>query len=547
MQIPRVGVFPSSALVSHTRLFTALQELCGVSFAADLKLDGRDCDAAVVFGALRGEAIQIARSGVRCLAFVGGPVKAVQCGSADVSLAHTSYLPSCFRGIALRDPSIKTISDVDRKPGDVVIAHQGADILWISRREGASAVDLIATAPPTLSGSDYLFSRFQETDWFSLLPLLHFVREVSGWTLPPARACFMFDDPNLHWKTYGYVKYQELVEDARLHRYHVSFATVPIDGWYVHQPTARLFREHSDQLSLLIHGNNHTHFELHRGLRATGARAVAAQALRRADRLERVSGVGVSRVMAAPHGACSHAMAEALVQTGYEAACISRGSLMSRNPHVPWPVSTGMQPADVLGGGLPILPRFSLRGAPSIELRLAMFLGQAVVPMGHHHDLDNGLEPLRRTARFVNSTGDVVWTNAAGIARTNFWTRRRQNVLDIRMYSRRIRLQVPLGINEIRIARPWLRDDRVERLTAHEEPLKHITHDSSEEQPLCVVPGTDLLISSIHPDAIDAKDVRLSPTPLHVIVRRQLCETRDRLRPALDRLSIRLSRAGGLG
>ena len=73
----------------------------------------------------------------------------------------------------------------------------------------------------------------------------------SGWVSPPVRACFLFDDPNLHRPTYGYVRYHDLVEEADRHDYHVSFAMIPLDGWFTHHATARLFRERSDRLSLL--------------------------------------------------------------------------------------------------------------------------------------------------------------------------------------------------------------------------------------------------------------------------------------------------------
>src|SRR3712207_7699471 len=53
---------------------------------------------------------------------------------------------------------------------------------------------------------------------------------VTGWTPAPLRAAIMFDDPNLHWKSYGYIIYPELVEHAKEHNYHAVFATVPLDS-----------------------------------------------------------------------------------------------------------------------------------------------------------------------------------------------------------------------------------------------------------------------------------------------------------------------------
>jgi len=79
-------------------------------------------------------------------------------------------------------------------------------------------MDLVAMEPPEVADHEYLFQYFQKDDWARLLPILHFFSELTrsgSWTPPPVRACFMFDDPNLHWKSYGYVNYQQLAHQAR--------------------------------------------------------------------------------------------------------------------------------------------------------------------------------------------------------------------------------------------------------------------------------------------------------------------------------------------
>src|SRR5437588_776228 len=85
----------------------------------------------------------------------------------------------------------------------------------------------------------------------ALLALVHFLREVSAehrWTPPPLRASFIVDDPNLHWPSYGFLRYRELVAHADAHGYHVALATVPLDGWFAHPAAARLLRERADRL-----------------------------------------------------------------------------------------------------------------------------------------------------------------------------------------------------------------------------------------------------------------------------------------------------------
>ncbi|HXC45417.1 MAG TPA: hypothetical protein VNU24_02330, partial [Solirubrobacteraceae bacterium] len=82
--------------------------------------------------------------------------------------------------------------------------------------------------------------------FMGLLPLLHFLTALlgkNGWTLPAPRAAFVIDDPNLHWPSYGFLKYGELASHALRHGYHLAFATVPLDGWRVDARAAATVRE----------------------------------------------------------------------------------------------------------------------------------------------------------------------------------------------------------------------------------------------------------------------------------------------------------------
>jgi hypothetical protein len=347
----------------------------------------------------------------------------------------------------------------------------------------------------------------------------------------------MFDDPNLHWKTYGYVDYENVAADAAIHNYHTAFAMVPMDAWYVHRPTARLFRNNNHRLSLLIHGNDHTYFELHRPSTPSAQLGLARQALRRIDRFESVSGVPVSRVMAAPHGACSQEMAGALLQTGFDAACISRSSLMSRNPDVTWARSIGFRPAEFLDKGLPVIPRFNMAADPQMRVRFAAFLGQPIIPVGHHDDLKDGLDIIHRIADVVNSIGDARWMDMSRISQTNFQTSRENGVLHVRMFSRRVQVRIPPDVGQICIDRPWLDGtDGNERVMLSYGDSSARPPEPYEGQLVPVEPQTDVTICAVLAETDTARAAPVSRTALRAVIRRQLCEGRDRLRPAVDRL-----------
>jgi hypothetical protein len=534
MDLAKIAVV-SADFGKYERMLAAIGDICHVRFEQVRGEDLHQHRGIVLIDGSREEVVRWAGRGVRGLAYIRGALRTGSTPDRPVVLTDSPEVTKHFRGASLAHSALQVVDPGQEMPGDVTLARQGSDRVWIRASEGGTSVDLVAVRPPIVTSSEYLFAHFCQERWVALLPLLQFARELSGWENPPVRACFMFDDPNLHWPTYGYVNYREMAEHAASHHYHASFATVPVDGWYVHQPTARTFRDNPGQLSLLVHGNDHTHYELHRQTSRNAQTALAAQALRRIARLERQAGIPIARVMAAPHGACSEGMAHALVRTGFEAASISRGSLMARNAQIGWPVSVGLRPCEFLGG-LPILPRFNVQSDPRWRVRFAAFLGQPVIPVGHHDDLNDGLTLLAETAKVVNAVDTIEWTDPSTIARTNYQSRRAGAVLHIRMYSRRVRVHIPSGVSQLRIERPWRQDGEDAEPLAVECNGASEVHARYDGEGVAVAEGQEVVVSGNHHEAVDPASVPPLRTTVRAFVRRQLCEGRDRIRPTLDRL-----------
>src|SRR6202035_3410833 len=99
--------------------------------------------------------------------------------------------------------------------------------------------------------------------------------EGCAWTRPQPRAAFMFDDPSLHWPSYGHIDFADIAKRATRGGFHVALATVPIDAWYANRRLVRLLRERRC-LSLLLHGNQHLRCELGRVRDERAALALAA-------------------------------------------------------------------------------------------------------------------------------------------------------------------------------------------------------------------------------------------------------------------------------
>ena len=510
----------------HAELLAALEQALPVRFEP-----GAD-HAAVV--ALDGSAPP---EGRRAYVVEGGPAPEgfTPNGSApEVIFSDAQELDRRLRGAVMEDPLAGSATPLEPRDGDVVLAEAPRGAIWV--RSGPT--DRVAVAPEPLEPGAPLLGLLSAGSWLSLLPLLHFLREVSApraWTPPPLRASFLVDDPNLHWTRYGHIRYPELVEHADEHGYHVAFAMVPFDGWLAHPRVARLFRERGDRLSLVFHGNEHLKRELARGRSEDETLAMLAQARRRMSRFERRAGVTVARVMTPPHGACSRETMLELPRAGFETACVSRPYPWLAGPPEGRTLAA-WEPATFVTGGTPVVPRIPLDRAPG-EIPLRAFLDQPLVIYGHHEDFAGGLDPFARLAGSVNRLGDVSWRDLSAIGRSNFATRLDGGELTVRAFARRLDVEVPREAEALRLELP----SPEEEPRWHEAIVGGKRRELHEDGPAWVadavpVPSGDRVqIAVPHPAPVDpatAPRRRTGPWP---VARRVLVEARDRLDPAIRR------------
>lgn len=348
------------------------------------------------------------------------PIRFTESGVIDSSLRGASLgsgiggRPAMGMSSLIQNSAPAGLSD---SPAEwISLAERGNVEIWSRATCGTADVDVVLGGLSELPvTTDLMRTLLGENPW-PYLPLVHFllrVLERSGWDLPPLRACFLFDDPNLHWGTYGWVDYAELAEFCQSHDVHVSFATIPIDSWWVSERAARWFRG-SDRLSLIVHGNNHTSSELGGEGTREGTVRMLSQALRRIHRLERKGGVRVDRVMAPPHGACGQRACEVLSQLGYVGLTANRPRPWADDAEADWP-GAGLGVVQVTPGLIPVLTRVPF-DRPESELRIRALLRQPLILYGHHGDLKHGLSLLEERAALIHSLGAVEWSSLGEIA-----------------------------------------------------------------------------------------------------------------------------------
>lgn len=520
----RVDVTPREAYEQRPRLFAALEAAFPVKFLSG----SGDADAAIVF----------ATHGERSKA-VSGPTLTLlddaRSEQSAVAIAFTdaSSVPRPFRGRTLTDSST-----VQGLPGSYdawgeVLATAPNGSVWMARADNQFTA---ASWPEELGPDGTLREHLTAGRFMGLLPLAHFLRELSvaaSWEQPESTACFVFDDPNLHWWSYGYLDYRELAAHAEAHDYRVTAATIPLDQWYIHSATARFLREGESRVSFAVHGNNHTRHELGRVDDPDRAATLAAQALKRSSAVRR-AGAEIGPVMVPPHGACSVAMLEGCLRAGFDAICAEWPYWWLAEADVATPVS-GWHPLDRIAG-LPVIPRLHVVASDRDDMPFRAFLGQPLVLYAHHTDLKEGLDLLADRAAEVRALGVDSWASLGTIAADVFSAYRFGEGMEVTLYSQKARVAVPEGVSRARFA--YAGGTPAETTLTVE--LRHArgVREIAPGETAAVDAGELTATVTATPSAAST---RLG-WPVRGAVRRLLTESRDRAAPFASRIPARAGR-----
>jgi hypothetical protein len=531
-----VGVFPSSEHKRLQRLLAALEEAFPVRFEGRQEGELRDLDALLELGGQKqGDAA--ATAGIRALSLLTAE-PAAPGPLVGNALGADFRLDSRLRGAVLPDAHLAGALDSGAALGSpaqsTVLASCRDQPVWIDAGKHQAAL----FAPAELEADEALRERLRDGRSAALLPLVHFLRELTAavsWRPPAPRASLLFDDPNLHWPSYGFVKLGTLGRHARRHGYHAALATVPLDGWFAHPAAVRAMAESRGSLSLLVHGNDHFGGELGGLETEAEAQALAAQARRRAKAFGRRTGVAVEAVMVPPHEECARAVPGSLRRCGFEAMTMTRPFPWLAPPPRSWLTRpegvgplVGWRPVDV-AAGLPVLLRHPFVGRSASELVLRAYLDQPLILYGHQGDLQQGLGVLADAVADVNRIGATRWCSLGEIAASSYDSRLEGSRMAVRPLAGMVRVEIPAGVEQLTV-------EPAEASLGI--PAEQLTVDGRQQplgEPLSVTPGSRVKLRLLAGDELDVASVPAPRRQPLALPRRVLSEGRDRLAPLLAR------------
>jgi hypothetical protein len=520
----------------HGSLFRALSQLYPVEFQAVEPGDQPTPDALIVLDGDVKTGTTAAAAGIPAFVVSPGNNPRREIPGRCLRFGTSARIEPCLRNQTMID-SENTCAPLSEEHGDEVLAFVENQPVWLSRPTARATCELVSIAPPRLRQGEFLFQHLNGRRFMGLLPLMQFLRkQVKGidWEESPSRACFVFDDPSLHWHSYGFLNYRQLAEHAEAHNYFASVATIPLDTWWVNTRVATILRASSPRLSVLIHGNDHTVDEMLSPCSAAERRSRLAQAMHRMERLRRKHGIPIVNVMEAPYGAFAENLLDDLLVLGYEAALCTTALLVQHNPRAAWPAAFGLDRSDLLGGGLPVLPRIRMSSDWKNDVLLAAFLRQPVIVSGHHFDAAHELEFLADLACTVNGLDGVTWSDLPGILRANYRQRIEGDLLTVKLFSRNVVVSIPPGTRSLRVERSWIPQGHTERLTISTDVSGAATTAAERlSGTFAVGGGREARIVSEIENPLHFSTVTMPRPNPWPIARKIMMEVRDRLSPAI--------------
>jgi len=381
------------------------------------------------------------------------------------------------------------------------------------------------------------------------IPAIIFLRFAFGercWHNPRPGAGFIIDDPLLR-RSYGFIKFPQLLASAKKHQYHITLAFIPWNHWRTRTRDAQMFLKYSDCFSPCAHGCDHTNQEFRSTDYERLLRMIFA-ARQRMERHQTRTGLTSEPLMVCPQEQYSlealRAFADSRQFLGLICtACIPR-NLSTPQIHG----ADLLLPAQDSFYGFPVFKRHYWNGMAAFAM--ALFFGKPAILVEHHEFLRNGsVAPEEFAQKLAELRPDLQWKSLAETV-TATHTRRRVSgdKWEVRFFTDTFQLEFelkqPIDLKLFRRMAETTRIERV-RVDGREVPFSRedgfLMLETHLDYPQTLSVKVDC--RSVKPTKFYSPGVRYQAS---VALRRGLSELRDNViarNPVILRASKRLMKS----
>jgi hypothetical protein len=259
------------------------------------------------------------------------------------------------------------------------------------------------------------------------------------WHNPNPGAGIVIDDPLLK-KTYGFIKFPQLLASARKGQYHITLAFIPWNYWRGSEKTAAMFREHSDCFSICAHGCDHTNNEF----KSTDYETLLHKNFIAKQRMEwhrQRTGLKGEPLMVCPQEQYSLEAMRAFSDSRQFLGLICT-ACMPRNLTSPEICGADLLfPAQDSFFGFPVFKRHYWNGMGIFAM--ALFLGKPAILVEHHEFFRNGPAGAEEFGRRLTELRpDLKWTSLVEtVTRTHARRRVSDGKWEVRFFTDTFRME----------------------------------------------------------------------------------------------------------
>ena len=383
-------------------------------------------------------------------------------------------------------------------------------------------------------------------DWFSrTIPASMFIRHAFGrrcWRRPQPSATFIIDDPLLT-ESYGFLNYRRLLGAMGDEPFSASIAFIPLNYRRSRASVVDLFRRRPEQLSLCVHGCDHTGGEY----ATTDMPALNGLTKLADDRMkahEKATGLGYDKVMVFPQGRFSAGSLDVLRHNNFVAAVNSSPIPQDAAPGDELSIGEWLDVAVTRYHGVPLF----VRRYPGelVDFAFDLFLGKPVLIVEHHTAFKEGYREIATFVARLNSlNADLRW---GGVHRTLSRTYMRRDLSDDTVAARiwtnyQVIRDDAATLKRYLVTKVESADAPVRRVTVDNRPVDFVIDQGTLRVAIDVQPGADRVIQITYDNALPVHDGgRGLRTRLAIQGRRRLSEFRDNFLCRHERL-LELSRS----
>ena len=413
------------------------------------------------------------------------------------------------------------------RPADRILTANGRPV-FVCFMRGSAQVFLLGGPLPSVAQPVRAEDGI-ESHYAGLTPPLIFLRHCfpeSCWHSPQSTARLIVDDPLLAMR-YGLLEFEKLQASMQRNRYGTTIAFIPWNAWRTTRQNAKQILGQDSNLSICIHGCDHTNHEfqsLDEGL----LDAKAALAMARMEAQQTRTGAPFEPVMVFPQGRFSAPAIQALRANHYLAAVNT--TVFPAGPETA-EIALGdlLRPAVTRFSGFPIFPRHYPRNP--FDSAFDLFLGKPALLVEHHHFFGAGFEAMEAIAAGLYKVEpSLSWPSLSGqLTRCCLQRVLPSGETDVMFFTRRFLLENREG-----------RGDRflLEKHEPDAELIAGVTVDGAAT-PYSIENGTLRLEVQAQPgehrviEIVDRERARRRPSSLgmaynaRVLLRRGLSEFRD--------------------